>query len=49
LNTDAEKYGGSNLSNAGGCVADNQSWMNQPHSIVMTLPPLSAVVFKPKA
>jgi len=49
LNTDAEKYGGSNLGNAGGCVADNQSWMNQPHSIVMTLPPLSAVVFKPKA
>ncbi|HID37274.1 MAG TPA: 1,4-alpha-glucan branching protein GlgB [Ghiorsea sp.] len=46
MNTDAEAYGGSNLGNGGGIEADNQAWMNQPHSIAMTLPPLSCVMFK---
>jgi len=49
INTDSEVYGGSNIGNAGGVVADNQPWMEQSHSIAMTLPPLSCVIFKPEA
>jgi len=47
MNTDAANYGGSNLSN-GSVTADNQSWMNQNHSVAITLPPLSCVMLKPK-
>ncbi|MDQ7004172.1 MAG: 1,4-alpha-glucan branching protein GlgB [Ghiorsea sp.] len=46
MNTDAEAYGGSNLGNSGSIEADNQAWMNQQHSIVITLPPLSCVMLK---
>jgi 1,4-alpha-glucan branching enzyme len=48
LNTDAEAYGGSNIRNAD-VAADEQPWMDQTHSISMTLPPLSCVIFKPKS
>lgn len=47
LNTDSEAYGGANIGNAGGVMADDQSWMNQPHSISLTLPPLSCVILRP--
>ena len=47
LNTDARLYGGSNLGNGGGVMAEDLSWQGQPHSLVLTLPPLAALVFKP--
>ena len=45
LNTDAAVYGGSNLGNAGGVHAEGVSWMGQPHSLVITLPPLACLIF----
>jgi 1,4-alpha-glucan branching enzyme len=46
LNTDSELYGGSNLGNAGGVMSEDQSWMGQPHSLRMMLPPLACVIFR---
>lgn len=47
LNTDSEFYGGSNVGNGGGMVADDIGWHGFPHSLNLTLPPLAVVVFKP--
>lgn len=47
LNSDAEVYGGSNMGNGGGVQAEEVPWHGQSHSVVITLPPLSAVFFKP--
>lgn len=47
LNSDSEMYGGSNKGNFGGVQADPIPWHNQPFSILVTLPPLSVVFFKP--
>jgi len=47
LNSDAAIYGGSNMGNAGGATAEEMPWHGQSHSIVITLPPLSALFFKP--
>ena len=46
LNTDDLKYGGSGVSPGDG-AADGQGWHGQPRSIVVTLPPLSILVFTP--
>ncbi|HXH72517.1 MAG TPA: 1,4-alpha-glucan branching protein GlgB [Mariprofundaceae bacterium] len=48
MNTDAEIYGGSNLGNGGGVHAGNDGWMWQPHSVRLTLPPLSCLVLRPE-
>jgi 1,4-alpha-glucan branching enzyme len=48
INSDSEAYYGSNLGNSGGVWADDQPWNNMPHSIKITLPPLSMVMFRPK-
>jgi len=48
LNSDAEIYGGGNLGNLGGVTAGDFSCHNQPCSAEFTLPPLSAIVFKPE-
>jgi len=48
LNTDAEIYGGSNAGNAGGAYAGDIGWMGRPHSVELTLPPLSCLVLKPE-
>ena len=48
LNSDAVIYGGSNVGNLGGVVAENLKFHNQPHSAEFTLPPLSIIVFKPE-
>ena len=46
LNTDSELFGGSNMGN-GGCVSSRPvPQHNRPHSIAVTLPPLSVVAFK---
>ncbi len=47
LNSDSERYGGSNLGNGGGVHAEPIPWHNQPFSLLVTLPPLSIVFFKP--
>ncbi len=47
LNSDSEVYGGSNMGNGGNVQADPIPWHNQPFSLLVTLPPLSVVFFKP--
>ncbi len=47
LNSDSEIYGGSNMGNGGGVNANPIPWHNQPFSLLVTLPPLSVVYFKP--
>jgi len=49
LNSDAETYGGSNMGNKGGLPSDAIAWQGHPHSILITLPPLAVVYFKPDA
>lgn len=46
LNSDSERYGGSNLGNAGAVTAEEFSVHGQRWSALFTLPPLSAVVFR---
>ena len=46
LNSDSERYGGSNLGNAGGINTEPVAWMDQGQSAVLTLPPLGAVVLE---
>ena len=47
LNSDSDLYGGSNMGNGGGVQADPIPWHDQPSSLLVTLPPLSVVFFKP--
>jgi 1,4-alpha-glucan branching enzyme len=46
MNTDAEKYGGSNVGNLGGVHAEVLPWGNHRYSINLRLPPLAAVFLK---
>ncbi len=46
LNSDATEYGGSGSGNAGGMASEAVSWHGKNNSILITLPPLAAVVFK---
>ncbi|MBN2143474.1 MAG: 1,4-alpha-glucan branching protein GlgB [Candidatus Aureabacteria bacterium] len=46
LNSDAQIYGGSGLGNAGGIQASYDSSHGRPCSLVLTLPPLSILLFK---
>lgn len=46
LNTDAGIYGGADRGNMGGVSAEDRPWHDQPHSAMITLPPLSAVIFR---
>ncbi|HVC84254.1 MAG TPA: alpha amylase C-terminal domain-containing protein, partial [Solirubrobacteraceae bacterium] len=48
LNTDAEGYGGSGLSNAGGIATEERPWHGQPNSGEVTLPPLAVVWLVPE-
>jgi len=47
LNSDAAIYGGANIGNFGGVGAENYAVHNQAQSAAFTLPPLSALIFKP--
>jgi len=47
LNTDSELYGGSNTGNGGGVLSQPLPWHGQPHSVLLTLPPLGAVLLRP--
>ncbi len=46
LNTDAERYGGSNVGNSGGVWAQDEGSHGRPHSVVLQLPPYGAVVIR---
>jgi len=46
LNTDAAIYGGGNLGNTGGLYSEPVSSHGKEQSLILTLPPLSMVVFK---
>ena len=46
LNSDAASYGGGNRGNMGGVVAAGEAWHGQPQSALVTLPPLSVVIFR---
>jgi 1,4-alpha-glucan branching enzyme len=48
LNSDAALYGGGNVGNDGGVPSSATPWQGQPHSIMMTLPPLAVVFLKPE-
>jgi 1,4-alpha-glucan branching enzyme len=46
FNSDAACYGGSNKGNGSGLQSEHLAWMNQAHSVLMTVPPLSGVVLQ---
>jgi 1,4-alpha-glucan branching enzyme len=46
LNTDSERYGGSNAGNLGGVEAEAIPWGAHPYSLKLCLPPLGALYFK---
>ncbi len=48
LNSDSMHYGGGNMGNAGGLPSEPTPWEGQPHSILITVPPLAVVFFKPE-
>jgi 1,4-alpha-glucan branching enzyme len=47
LNSDSERFGGSNMGNAGGVMAADKPAHHRPYSITVTLPPLAVVAFQP--
>jgi 1,4-alpha-glucan branching enzyme len=47
LNTDSTYYGGSDVGNLGGVIAEAGGWHDQPFSAELTLPPLSVTWFAP--
>ncbi|MEM7760786.1 MAG: 1,4-alpha-glucan branching enzyme [Cyanobacteria bacterium P01_A01_bin.40] len=46
FNSDASKYGGSNMGNYGGKWTDDWSFHNQAYSLDLCLPPLGVLMFK---
>ncbi len=44
LNSDATAYGGSGWGNLGGVDADGSAWHGRPHSLKLSLPPLSTLI-----
>ena len=48
FNSDAAVYGGADLGNGGRLRAEARGHDGREHSLVLTLPPLAAVVLKPR-
>ncbi|MDX2494347.1 MAG: 1,4-alpha-glucan branching protein GlgB [Desulfuromusa sp.] len=48
LNSDAQIYGGSDVGNAGGIIAEDVAWLGRPASALVTLPPLAIVILQPE-
>ncbi len=46
LNSDSTYYGGSNVGNGTGIEAEDIPWMDYPHSLKLTLPPLAGVILE---
>jgi 1,4-alpha-glucan branching enzyme len=49
LNTDAALYGGSNVGNAGGVLAETIAQHGYPFSVLLTIPPLATLVLQPES
>jgi 1,4-alpha-glucan branching enzyme len=49
INSDSERYGGSNMGMGGGVNADHIPWHGQPYSLNLLLPPLSVIILKPES
>jgi 1,4-alpha-glucan branching enzyme len=48
FNSDSTYYGGSDLGNGPGLMAEDLPWNGRPYSVEVKLPPLGVVVFKPR-
>ena len=48
LNSDAERYGGSNVGSFGGVSSEAIAWNGRSHSLSIELPPLATVFFRKK-
>jgi len=48
VNSDSELYGGSNMGNLKGVHSEQTPWHGREHSISVTVPPLSCLIFKPE-
>ncbi len=47
FNSDSTYYGGSNMGNGmGALTAEDKPWMERPHSLSLTIPPLAAIVLQ---
>ena len=46
FNTDSANYGGSGVGNLGGLNTEPKPSQDRPHSLLLTLPPLAALLFK---
>ena len=46
LNTDADVYGGANIGNGGGIMAEDAPSHGRPYSLSLTLPPLGTVILE---
>ncbi|WP_103068296.1 1,4-alpha-glucan branching protein GlgB [Aquimarina sediminis] len=46
FNSDAKKYGGSDMSNKKEITIQSKNWHNKEYSVEITIPPLAIVVFK---
>ncbi|MGE3932457.1 MAG: 1,4-alpha-glucan branching protein GlgB [Rhodospirillaceae bacterium] len=44
LNTDAALYGGGNIGNGGAVMAEAIPWHGRPYSVLLTVPPLAALI-----
>ncbi|MBI3683457.1 MAG: 1,4-alpha-glucan branching protein GlgB [Acidobacteria bacterium] len=49
FNSDAERFGGSNMGNGGCVIAEPVSFHGRQASLRITLPPLGVLIFKPEA
>jgi 1,4-alpha-glucan branching enzyme len=47
INTDGVCYGGTDVGNGGGVMSEPVPWHGQPHSVLLTLPPLAALWLRP--
>ena len=46
MNSDSQYYCGSNIGNGMSLHTTQEPWMNRPHSLMLTLPPLAGIVLK---
>lgn len=47
FNSDSQYYGGSNMGNGNGVIAEHTPWMGQPFSAEIELPPLAGIILRP--
>jgi 1,4-alpha-glucan branching enzyme len=49
FNSDLGDYAGSGIGNGGKTLLTEElNWMDRPHSLVVTLPPLAGIILKPE-